>query len=734
MQQFEKELTHYLYSNLKVSLVGFLLNIVILFFIFLHYTPYKLPLLIWLLLMVGIILVRLYTHYLYEKNHHRYSVQTWKRLFFILLTISTLIWALAPLFALSINSIVPIALLAAIYAGVAAGGMLSLSANFKAAMLFLTIPLTTFILALFLKKNLYTTELALLFIFYLFFMIISAKRLHQQFLQILVLNRKYLLEKNIAEQAQKRLKAVFESSPIGIFFFDQNKKILDANRRFYEIFGKRGSFEKELQPYLETKRSGEHFLELGNSHLKIQTSPILEGQNSQGAVGIVSDLTKEKALLDKTKYQATYDHLTRIPNRSSLFENISAHLNNLKEHRIRFAVLFIDLDNFKNINDSLGHQIGDIILVEISHRLKNSIRKSDFIARLGGDEFVVVLADLPDEEIKRQKIIERITKKLHNEVSKPISINSLTLRLTSSIGVVFVEDHDIDPYDIIKFADIAMYQAKKEGKNKTRFYQKEMDRWIKRRLELENALKEAIKKNELHLVYQPISSITDGRPVGVEVLLRWHNERFRDVPIQECIHIAEENGSIIEIGEWILRHSLSDFKRIHAKFPFVQKLAINISIKQFNEPGFIPLLTDIADRYAIEYGMIELELTESIFINDKENAKIIMQDLRDLGFSLSIDDFGTGYSSLSYLKFLPFTTLKIDRSFIQDITKNEEDAALVDTIVSIAKKFSLKTVAEGVEKKEQLELLKKYGTDYYQGFFKSKPLPLQEIKKFLQKV
>jgi len=724
---YTKDLLDFTYQNLKISLLGLLLSGLVVTFTLFRYVSEPLLLFGWYLLLSLLTAIRYYLMYLYTNFPRRYDLARWMRLFWIFLTLSTLLWTAGLYFAVEIDDPVPLAILAAIYAGVAAGGAMNLAAFYKAALLFLTLPLAIFIGILLSKGSDFALQIALLLLFYLLFLLVVTKRMEKQLVSVFVTNKKYRLEKQIAQESKNRLKAVFEHSPVGIFFYNERYDLIDANKRFYQIL-QLPSIHKvppALQPFLDAKK--ENVATINGRHLKILTAPIYQNERYLGSVGILHDITNETRLLQQTRYQARYDCLTNIPNRSSLFEKID---DNLKKRK-SFAVLFIDLDNFKQINDSLGHQIGDKILIEISNRLKKAIRKSDFIARLGGDEFVVILHDLESDKTKSAQIIDKITQKLHETISRPIKINDLTLRLTSSIGVAFIQDHDIDPFDIIKFADIAMYQAKKEGKNSTRFYQKEMDRWIKRRLEIESALKDAIKGKEFTLAYQPIARVEDDGVVAVEALLRWKNSRFGKISISEVISIAEECGAIVEIGEWILQQALKDFKKLERH---LERVAINISIKQFNDTRFVQKLKNIAQQSGVKFHQIELEITESLFIHHKEHAKAIMQELRSLGFSLSIDDFGTGYSSLSYLKLLPFTTLKIDRSFIREIPEDTESAKLVESIVSIAKNFNLRTVVEGIETDTQLHFVRQSGADLYQGYLLSKPLEYDKLLQFLKRI
>ncbi len=733
-KQFQNELVDYLYKNFKISIVGMFISSIIVFSLLFKYVSHKWLLLLWLLSMFIILAIRYRYLLLYHKHPKLYDTEHWKKLFFNMLLISTILWSSAPLFIFEINDTIPIALLTAIYAGVAAGGVLSLSAYMRASMLFLTLPLLTFTLVLLFKGDLELLQLVFLLIFYYLFMLVVSRRLHQQYLQVLVSNKKYQLEKQIAIESQERLKALFDGSPIGIFFYDSKLNLIDANSNFYTILNintTKKSLPSKLKEALRDTTKSEHTIEIAGRILKVLTSPITHNSKTLGWVGTISDITQEQQLLKKTQHQAKYDHLTQVPNRSTLFEHIAKQIDHLENSNHKFAVLFIDLDNFKNINDSLGHHVGDKILVEISSRLRNSLRKSDFLARLGGDEFVVVLSNLDPNHERSVKVIELIAQKIHEAISKPIEVDGTSLHLTSSIGVAFAQDSKIDAYDIVKFADIAMYQAKQSGKNVTKFYQQEMNNWIKRRIQIENFQKHAVTNGGLTLAYQPIVDLYSQKTVGLEALLRINDNNLKDVSIEEFIRIAEESGTIITIGRWILQRALSDFSKLLSHFQ-LQKIALNISIKQFQEPNFVESIVNTAKDAGVHPEMIELEITESIFINDKERAKTIMQELREIGFSISIDDFGTGYSSLSYLKYLPITTLKIDRSFVREIVHNQEDRDLVETIVAIAKKFGLQTIAEGIETDKQLLLMQELGCDLYQGYIKSKPLQYEKLIELLQ--
>jgi len=634
--RYLREILDFSFNSLRFSLLGLVLNALLVFWILFSYLPHEMRpyLYLWLAAIIAISGLRYYLAYSYAKESERRSLMEWKRYFFILFVLSTLIWSSGLLFLLFIEDPVPMMMMGLVYVAVAAGGILGLSGFYVATLFFIGFPLILFALILLYKGQELAEEMTVLLMMMLLFATMLAKRMHQKILDVFVANVRFSVEHRIAEQAKNRLSAVFESSPVGIFFFDNHYNIIDANSAFYEIVGlKHGSkkLPKELIEHLDPTQNTEKFIDINDRHIKLLTSPVVMYHDFSGAVGIVTDMTKEKELLHKTQYQAKYDHLTDIPNRSSLFEHIQERLEEIEKEKSAFAVLFVDLDNFKTINDSLGHHVGDSILIEISNRLKNTIRKSDFIARLGGDEFVIIMPHLNPDLEESRRIIERVTQKVHKEISRPIIIDNLNLTLTSSIGVVFVKDPATNPYEIIKQADIAMYQAKKEGKNKTKFYRKEMDTWVKWRLELENAIKNGLKNKEFYLVYQPIVSTATNKTIGLETLLRWNNPKYGKTPIDKVVQIAEESGMILELGEWIFKKALSDFAKLKRSFD-LHKIAINVSIKQFNEPAFLDKITSIAQRTMLDFSQIELEITESIFIHDKEHAKETLERLKEHGF------------------------------------------------------------------------------------------------------
>ena len=470
--------------------------------------------------------------------------------------------------------------------------------------------------------------------------------------------------------------------------------------------------------------------------VSMSTSPLRNSDNEIiGAVGIIADITERMLIQLQIEHQANHDTLTDIPNRANLKQEIAKNIIRFQRHGVIFAIIFLDLDHFKNINDSLGHDVGDKLLVQTATRLKNTIRDEDMVARIGGDEFVILLPDLSADEFEAAKSAEIVSQKIHETFRTPFEIDGYKLNISSSLGITLINAQSQSEDALLKHADIAMYESKKDGRNTTRFYQKSMDQWIKRRLEVENELKNAIKNNELRLVYQPVVEFATSKVIGMEALIRWKSQKLGDMYPDEFITIAEESGMILSIGEWVLQEAVSQFMIWQKQFAHtinLKKIAVNVSVHQFNAPNFLMQVENIIAQSGIVKEHLELELTESIIVKDISGVRAKMQQLRDLGVNLSIDDFGTGYSSLSYLKKLPFTTLKIDKSFTQDIGNDVDDKELISTIITIAENFNLEVVIEGVETYEQYAFVNERKATFMQGYFCSKPMEKESFEAMLE--
>jgi diguanylate cyclase (GGDEF)-like protein/PAS domain S-box-containing protein len=440
---------------------------------------------------------------------------------------------------------------------------------------------------------------------------------------------------------------------------------------------------------------------------------------------IVSDITDLKVAEERIQYLAKYDPLTELPNRFQLAERFDYALTLVKRSSGHMAILFIDIDRFKDINDSLGHTIGDALLVEVAARLKGVMREQDTASRHGGDEFIVILPGCDDQGAAK------VAEKVRNVVAEPIHIDPYDLFITASIGIAIFPVDGINLETLSQSADAAMYRAKHEGRDNYRFFTPEMQIRADRRLRLANLLRVALERGELQLHYQPQFSLTDGSIVGVEALLRWHSQELGMVSPAEFIPVAEESGSIMPIGEWVMRTAVAQLKRwIDEGYPSIF-VAVNLSAVQFRHPSLLGLVSGILEESKLPPQCLEFELTEGVAMHDPEQVSSVIEKLHELGIRIAIDDFGTGYSSLNYLKRFKIHKLKIDRSFVRDLTTDLEDKAIVAAIISMANNLGLLTMAEGVETAGQLAYLKEQGCDEAQGFYLSKPVPAEEIEKLL---
>ncbi len=431
---------------------------------------------------------------------------------------------------------------------------------------------------------------------------------------------------------------------------------------------------------------------------------------------------------DKIKHQAYHDSLTSLPNRTMFLERLDEAVKRAKRTTRSFGVMFIDLDRFKVVNDSLGHDAGDRLLAIAAKRIVASVRESDTVFRMGGDEFTVLLENLAADEdaaLVARRIIQSFT--------LPIDLKRSEVTVSASIGIAVYPRDDLTPERLIKDADAAMYRAKDAGRNRYQFFTEDMNLSALERLELENGLRKALRKEEFFLVYQPKVAAETGIVVGMEALLRWRHPEQGVIPPDRFLSYLEDSGLINPVGEWVIRRACLDVKQwIDEGLPPI-RVSVNISSAQFRSEMLARNVAKILNDVGLNPRHLELELTESLLVENPDAAVRALEDLKKLGLFVSIDDFGTGYSSLNYLKQFPIDFLKIDRSFIRDLINNEKDAAITSAITALAHSLNLGLVAEGVEDLEQLEFLRSKGCQEIQGFLISKPVPIEELKARLIK-
>lgn len=457
-----------------------------------------------------------------------------------------------------------------------------------------------------------------------------------------------------------------------------------------------------------------------------------------GLVGTVQDITERKDQENKIRHLAYYDETTQLPNRTFFLKFLSKTIELSQRNKRIFAILFLDLDGFKGINDTYGHQSGDQLLLEVSKRLTVGLRCSDLasryfdhfdhkvdVARLGGDEFIILLNDLT-----RPEDAAIVAERIQRWITQPVPLGNRQAHIDASIGIAVFPHDGEDSVTLLKNADIAMYHAKKMGSGHYQFFHEEMALKAKKRLEMETYMFKAAANNELRLHYQPVVDIESGKLIGAEALLRWQSPQLGFLPPNDFIALAEENGIINEFGEWAIREACSQHKAWQKLGLGDLTIAVNLSSLQFNQPSFIPMVENTIKEFDINPIFLTFELTESMIMADTDNMLKKLKALKNLGIKLSIDDFGTGYSSLRYLNRFPLDTLKIDRSFVKELPENLDTSAIVNAILALAKTLNLKTIAEGVETTQQKIFLQNTSCDALQGYYFSKPMPVEEFQKY----
>jgi len=684
----------------------------------------------------------------YRKMPSRLDAEQWKQRFYLGLVSNTLLWAAFILVFFPSGDILLQAFILIMVAGLSSGAANSLSSYPQFFITFFVLFLVPLSMTLYQQGGTHYILLSITILIYMVLMIAMASKFNRNILELIHTSNLYYESERNLKRSQDQVMSIFQQAPIGIFSFDKELCIVECNQGMANIMHSdietlKGHNLQRLQNnilyngFIERIFKGEDINYEGQYKIAVSRQKKVElwidvratptyndeGEISGGLV-ILTDITDKKLKEEQINFLAFHDELTHLPNRSLLHDRLEQLIIHIERHKDYAAVMFIDLDHFKTINDSLGHHIGDIVLQEFSLRISKIIRKEDTFSRLGGDEFILLLSKLSTNQTEAINTALKIAAKIHDEMQAVYAVQKHNLHITASIGVTLVDQDQTNKNDILKHADLAMYKAKEEGRNRTCFYESAMDDTVKKRLQVENDLHDAIDNDELKLYYQPIIRSGSSQIVCAEALLRYIKSDGTIVYPDDFIPIAEESGLIIPIGYWVIEEVCKQFiqwkntkNSMHMK-----NIAINISPKQFMQPDFISKLVEIIEPYGIDFSTFELELTESVVICDIEQAIVKMNALKELGFILSMDDFGTGYSSLSYLKNLPFDIIKIDKSFIQNILVNDDDKILVNTILEICKKFNRKVIAEGIETEEHMEYLNSSSCDYYQGYAISRPV------------
>jgi diguanylate cyclase (GGDEF)-like protein/PAS domain S-box-containing protein len=552
-------------------------------------------------------------------------------------------------------------------------------------------------------------------------------------------------------QAEEKYRVIFEDAVVAIFQSTPDGRYITANPAMARMLGYDSPQELvasitdiSRQVYVDPK-SREEFKRLLNEQgtvsdfecqiyrkdgSKMWISASARAVSKAGVLvgydGMNEDITARKVAEERVQYLAYYDALTDLPNRTLLQDRLSKAMASARRQKDKVALLFLDLDQFKNINDSLGHALGDLLLQKVAERLKRWAREQDTVARLGGDEFLIVLTrirDVADAAVAAERLMAVMTKEF--------IVQGNPLNISCSLGITIFPDHGESAESLIKHADAAMYSAKEKGRNNFRFFTDKMNAEVGERLTLENSLRLALEKNELFLVYQPQMDMGTGKIIGLEALLRWQHPELGLVPPDRFIRIAENSGLIMPIGEWVLRTACSQTRKWQEEGHAAVSVAVNVSAVQFRQEDFCNLVRRVLHETGLAPQYLELELTESLLLANADVTVSVLQELKAMGLTLAIDDFGTGYSSFSYLRQFRVSKLKIDRSFVRDVAVNPDDAAIASGIIGMAKSLNLKVIAEGVENEAQMSFLRAHQCDEIQGYYFSKPLTVDKVAEKL---
>lgn len=589
--------------------------------------------------------------------------------------------------------------------------------------------------------------------------VLIAMRLEEEKLRVERANRaleQEALDRKKAERAEllalQRLRLHLERTPLGVIEWDMEFRVATWNPAAEAIFGYAATEVIAESGYLlvhgqqESERLAAMWMELMQTrhstrvsmanktkrgeeiHTEWYNTPLVDEHNKViGVASLVQDVTERLNTERTIHYMAHHDALTGLPNRRLMQDRLNQAILSARRQQHHVGLLFIDLDRFKLVNDTLGHDTGDYVLRDIAKRLSKVVREGDTVSREGGDEFVIVLPDL-----EKPESAQIVANKILAELAKPIEVSGHELTVTASIGISHYPNDATDIQHLLKHADSAMYQAKDAGRNTARFFTSDLNFLLSKRLEVESRLRRGIERNEFFLRYQPQVDVRTGQIVGLEALLRWNDPQQGEIFPKDFISVAEELGLIVPLGEWVFKTACQQIKTWEHEGLHDVRIAVNLSPRQFVSRKLLPSMKTALLETGVAASQIELEITETMAMRNLEQSIEILTELRRLGATISIDDFGVGYSSLGQLKRLPAQTLKIDRSFISQIPEDGNSCSITEAIIAMGKRLKLRVVAEGVEQVPQLEFLRANGCDAFQGFLFAKPLTTPEVTALLK--
>ncbi len=710
---------------------------------------------VWCSMMVLASLLRaalVVTYQLYSPADDKTATPVRLMGFRLSILVSSLVWGSAGVLLFPVNHPQQQMFLVFTLAGMTAGGVASFSADLVSAMVFSLSMIVPLMIRLLAAEDSFSLTMGMAVILYLGFMVISLQRTNRNTCENISLRLEAAAREETVRASEERYRLLLEHLPVGIFHYDTNLITTYCNKHLAamlhntidRITGLDMNLLKDqaLLPSLRKALAGENGYYEGfyratlsdtGAWVSMTCAPSRNSSGHKaGGIAIVQNITERKKAEEEINHLAFFDHLTHLPNRRLLHDRLRQTLASSRRSSRHGALLLIDLDNFKSLNDTLGHDIGDLLLQQVTERLLSCVRESDTVARLGGDEFVLMLEDLSEQALEAAAQTKVVGEKILRILNQPYSLGTHQYHSTSSVGSTLFNGNQDSIDELMKQADIAMYQAKKTGRNILRFFDPQMQNTLNARASLEYDLRTALEKQQFHLYYQ-IQMDSSRHSLGAEALIRWISPERGLISPAQFIPLAEETGLILPIGQWVMETACAQINAWQQD-PLTRDLvlAVNVSAKQFHQVDFVAQVQAAIRRQAINPMRLKLELTESMLLEDIEATVSTMNALNEIGVQFSLDDFGTGYSSLQYLKRLPLDQLKIDRSFVREISTNSSDLAIVSTIVAMARSLNLDVIAEGVESEEQRQFLLDCGCAHFQGYLFGKPLPIEHFQELLK--